>query len=64
MGPQSNGGGTMNPYCNRQITISNNGQTYPAMITDKCPGCAVSELLLVSSEMKFLMQIYRVVINL
>ena len=39
MGPQSNGGGTKNPYCERKITIKNNGVEYPAMITDKCPGC-------------------------
>lgn len=35
MGAQSNG----NPYCERMIKISANGQQYEAMVTDKCPGC-------------------------
>lgn len=37
MGPQSNGGGTMNRFCDRKIKIKNNGQEYTGMITDKLP---------------------------
>jgi len=40
MGAQSNG----NPYCDRKLKISANGQEYEAMVTDKCPGCAGQSL--------------------
>lgn len=40
MGAQSNG----NPYCERWIKISANGQEYKAMVTDKCPGCTGQSL--------------------
>ncbi|KII84103.1 hypothetical protein PLICRDRAFT_46434 [Plicaturopsis crispa FD-325 SS-3] len=30
----------LNPVCNRQISITYAGITVPAIITDKCPGCA------------------------
>jgi len=39
MGSQSNGGGSVNPYCGRTLKISANGQEYDAVLTDKCMGC-------------------------
>lgn len=39
MGSESNGGGTMNPYCGRTLKISSNGQEYDGVLTDKCMGC-------------------------
>ena len=40
MGAQSNG----NPMCGKTITVKANGKTVQALVHDKCPGCAASDI--------------------
>ncbi|RKP33438.1 hypothetical protein BJ085DRAFT_9432, partial [Dimargaris cristalligena] len=32
------------PYCHKQVTITWNGQSVEAMVTDTCPGCGEHDI--------------------